>query len=147
MLSQIFEISFLRVKLGAILVTNRHPDSHALANNQIDHFIELLSLGENAVVALLIRQSHIHEGISTDATKIVKRFGCHPIAVIRAEAYIRKRNLRLCELMDNCNRWRNMIWNLHQLSQYRKKLDNIACVYDLGTLVSTNPIIGLGKCS
>lgn len=116
MLSQIFEISFLRVKLGAILVTNRYPDSHALAINQIDHFIELLSMGENAAVALLIRQSHIRDGISTDTTKIVKRFGCHPLAVTRAEAYIRKRKLRLCEFMDNCNRWRKMIWNIYHSS-------------------------------
>ena len=112
-------------ELGAILVTSRHPDSSALVLSQSHHFVELFGLEENAAVALLIQQSQINEGISADATKIVKRLGCHPLAVTQAGAYIRKRKLQLCEFMDHYKRRRKMILeHTPQLSQYRKKLGN-----------------------
>ena len=91
-------------KLGAIFVTSRHPDSHALVTNQSNHFIGLFGLEESAAVALLIQQSQTIERISLDAKKIAERLGCHPLPTTQAGAYIRKRKLRLCEFMDHYKR-------------------------------------------
>ena len=52
---QIIQDFIPQSKLGAILVTGRHPDSNTLVNNQSDHFNELFGLEENAAVALLIQ--------------------------------------------------------------------------------------------
>ena len=112
-------------ELGAIFVTSRHPDSNALVINHSNHFIELLGLKENAAVALLTQQSQTDEGISLGAKKIVERLGCHPLAIIQAGAYIRKRKLRLCEFMDHYKRRKWMILeSTPELSQYRKRLGN-----------------------
>ena len=110
-------------ELGAVLVTSRHPDSNALVIHQSNHFIELFGLKENAAVALFIQQSQSNEGISADGKKIVKRLGCHPLAITQAGSYIRKRKLRLGEFMDHYKRRRKIILeNTPQLSHYRKKL-------------------------
>lgn len=52
---QIIQDFIPQSKLGAILVTGRHPDSNTLVNNQSDQSIELFGLEENAAVALLIQ--------------------------------------------------------------------------------------------
>ena len=112
-------------KLGAILVTSRHPDSCALVVNQSNHYIALFGLQEDAAVALLIQQSQTNEESHEDAKKIVQRLVCHPLAVTQAGAYIRKRKLRLGEFMDNYkHRKRKILETTPQLSQYRKKVGN-----------------------
>ena len=112
-------------ELGAILVTSRHPDSHALVVNRSSHFIELLGLEEDAPVALLIQQSQTNEYASEEAKTIVNRLVCHPLAVTQAGAYIRKRKLRLGDFMDHYKRRkRTILENMPQLSQYRKRLGN-----------------------
>ena len=110
---------------GAILVTSRHPDSHAVVMNLSNHFLELFGLEECAAVALLIQQSQITKGISSDAKNIVERLGCHPLALTQAGAYVRKRKLRLCEFMDHYQRRKKIILeSTPQLSQYRKRVGN-----------------------
>ncbi len=111
--------------LGAILVTSRHPDSNALVINQDNHFLELSGLEEGAAVALLVQQSQTNEFISEDAKKIVRRLGCHPLAITQAGSYIRKRKLLLSEFMDHYKRRRKIILeSTPRLSHYRKRLGN-----------------------
>ena len=64
-------------ELGAILITSMDPNSNALVLSKSNHFIELFGLEEDAAVSLLIHQSQINVDISTNATKAVKRLGCH----------------------------------------------------------------------
>ena len=110
---------------GAILFTSRHPDSNALVIGRSNHFFELSGLEENAAVALLIQQSQTNEFIPSDARKIVERLGCHPLAIIQAGSYIRKRKLQLCEFMDHYKRAKKIILeNTPQLSHYTKRLSN-----------------------
>ena len=112
-------------EFGAILVTSRHPDSRALVLNQSSHFFTLFGLDENDAVALLLQESQTKEGIATDAKKIVKRLSYHPLALIQAGAYIRKRKLRLSEFMEDYKRRKKVILeSTPQLSQYRKRLGN-----------------------
>lgn len=74
---------------------------------------------------MLIQESQISEGISADAIEIVKRLGCHPLAIAQARTYIRKLKLQLCEFMSHYKRRRKMVLeHTPQLSQYRKKLGN-----------------------
>ena len=111
--------------LGAILVTSRHPDSQALVITQRNHFIELSGLEVRAAVSLLLQHSQTDEADSSDAKEIVKRLGCHPLAITQAGAYIRKRKLRLSDFMEHYKRRKKIILDsTPQLSQYRKKLGN-----------------------
>lgn len=87
--------------------------------------IKLHGFEENATIALLIKHSQSNEGTSEDAKKMEQRLEFHPLAVNQAEAYIRKRKLRLSDLMDYYKRRKKIILeNTPQLSQYSKRLSN-----------------------
>lgn len=108
-------------KRGAVLVTSRHPGSNALVISQSNHFIELSGLDKTAAVTLLIQQSQSNEVSSEHAKAIVGRLGCHPLAITQAGAYIRIRNLPLCEFMDHYKRRKKIILeSTLQLSHYGK---------------------------
>lgn len=112
-------------KYGAILITNRHPESNALVIYQSNHFIELLGLEESAAIFLFIQKSQTHKSNSLNAKKILKPLRCHLLAIIQAGAYIKKRKLRLCKFMDHYKCQKKLILEcISQLSQFQKRLDN-----------------------
>lgn len=110
-------------RLRAIFVISRHASSHALVISRSNRFIELVGWEEEAAVALLTQQSQTNESDTEDAKTIVKRLGCHALAIPQAGTYIRARNLRLGDFVDHYKRQKRIILeNTPKLSQCRKKL-------------------------
>ena len=113
-------------ELGALLVTSRHASSSKLALSHSNSYIKLDGLDEDDAVVLLIQESETKDpDYSKDANQIVKRLGCHPLAITQAGTYIGKRDLRLSKFMREYEERRRLILdNTPQNSRYMKKLDN-----------------------
>ena len=110
-------------KTGAVLVTSRHRDSRELAIDQNKGFLELPGLSEEAALGLLVQESWSKNSDPISGIKIVRRLGYHPLAIVQAGAYIKKRELQFCDFEDRYVHQRKIILeNTPPLSQYRKKL-------------------------
>lgn len=108
---------------GRILITSRHADTLALADEK--GRIELRGLAQKDAVELLLRQSAL-QGVQHDdhaASAIVERLGCHPLAIDQAGSYIHKRRISLEEfLIDYESRQKTILQEIPRMTQYRRKV-------------------------
>lgn len=108
---------------GCILVTSRHADSKALAEE--GQAIEVLGLSTANALDLFFKQIRAtRTAITTpEAALIVERLGYHPLAITQAGSYIRIQEIEVEDFIAHYVRQRRVILEqTPQMTMYRKKL-------------------------
>ena len=109
---------------GTILVTSRHTDTEALADDGC--VFELSGLQSAYAIELLLKRSQISSSKQAveDGKLIVNRLGYHALAIVQAGTYINKRRIQLNQFLDHYNRRRMLILReTPRMSQYRRQLN------------------------
>ncbi|MCJ1309858.1 hypothetical protein MMC25_003519 [Agyrium rufum] len=111
---------------GAVLITSRHADSLELASDPAGA-IEVPGLPRKTVVKLLLDSSNTTDSNNEDAKAVIERLGRHPLAIIQAAAYIRKRKLPFSRFLhDFRGRMEKILAETPAITAYTKKLDDSA---------------------
>jgi len=85
-------------KSGSIIITTRNAGVERLG-----HTIEIPAMEEDEALALLLKRCKLpsSSGNTDHGLKIVRRLGCHALAVDQGAAYIRRRKMLLRDFLDN----------------------------------------------
>lgn len=106
---------------GSLLINSWYANSDALVLSQINHFIKLYDLDEEAATQLLTQQSQTKDYNYRHTKEIIKTLCYHLLAITQAGAYIKKRELQLSDFMLYYKKQREAILkNTLWLSQYKK---------------------------
>ena len=98
-----------RSDLGTILATSNYANIRMLVYDKNTDFITLPGMEKDAAVLLLTQKSQTEDLNSEDAMTIVERLGHHPLAIIQAGAYIRQRELQLCDFIEHHKKRKEVI--------------------------------------
>jgi tetratricopeptide (TPR) repeat protein len=125
---------------GCILITTRHTDTDSFADPE--NVIELPGLPEEDALKLLFKQSGINiidTGQIEEGVDIVKRLGCHALAIAQAGSYIRLQKIPLNQFLAHYSLQRQRTIVLQQrvqMSQYRRKLNKAAAETEMNVFTT-----------